>query len=160
MVGPSDLLGRRHGPPAQSQLVSVGVVTTTTWLSMRSSSGPAPAPDHRILVDGVAVGAAEEDQPDLALLVDRRLVGLHHGHAPRGHQVVDVAAGLVVLVGLVARRLVAAARDGRLDHHLALELAAAGRVLHPGVGHDRDARVRQLRAGSACPGSSAGWRGS
>jgi hypothetical protein len=47
----------------------------------------------------------EEDEPDLADVVDAPLIGLHHGGEPRRGEVGDVATRPVVLVGEVARRL-------------------------------------------------------
>ena len=125
----------------------------------------APA-DHRVLVDGVAELATQEDQPDLAHRRRRRA-----GRAapwPCGPTPIRSAMwrrAASCSCGLVARRVEAAARDRRLDHDLAVgrvELAGVDvrRPAPPSASARSGPRPPRARAGSACRGSSAGWRGS
>ena len=111
-------LGHLHREPAQAQLRG-GRRRLPRHLVPHQAFGRADAaPDHRVLVDGVAEDAAEEDESPLAHGVDRSHVGLDHDGATGRGESVDVRPRLVELVGLVASRLETAARDRRLHDEL------------------------------------------
>ena len=79
-----ETLGRRHGLAAEPELAAGRRRGRETWLSMRSSSGPAPRRIIGSLVMAWLNSPPRKISAELALVVDRRLVGLDHGHAPRG----------------------------------------------------------------------------
>ena len=148
--GAEEAFGCGHGLARQVELARRGGRGPGDLVVHQTVGGTHAAADQRVLVEGVAEDAPEEHEPRLAPGVDGGLVRLHHRRATRVDQGGHVAEGLVVLVGPVARRPVAAARDGGLHHHLAGgegETRAVERTairFHPERRHRGEARVLQV----------------